>query len=67
MGTCWGQKISCKELFFFFHYVGPGDQSQVVRPDSKGLYLLSYLVSYCLVLMWGWGLNSEICVLISAS
>lgn len=57
MGTCGGQKTSCKELLFFFHYVGPGDQSQVVRPDSKGLYLLSDLVSYCFGSYVGVGLE----------
>lgn len=34
-----------KELILSFYHVGSWDQTQVIRFDSKQLYLLSHLVS----------------------
>lgn len=43
-----GERRGCS----FFHPVGPGDQTQFVRPSDKSLYPLSHLASHGFKLPW---------------
>lgn len=39
------QRATCGSLFFFFHHVGSGDQTYILRLVDTHLYSLSHLTS----------------------